>query len=134
MSDTSLIIFFDEEGKILLQYRDANASVYANQWSLFGGGIEAGETPEEAVIRETKEELDVLLENPLFIAEREKEKGGKRYYFIAPCKDKSALRCLEGERMGWFTMTQAHAIGLPPIHGALLSFIEDNIKKIILKD
>lgn len=134
MSDTSLIVLFDQEGKMLFQHRDAHAPIHANQWSLFGGGIEEGETPEEAVIRETKEELDIAIKNPLLVGEREKEKGGTHYYFIAKWTDKNALRLLEGDRMDWFTITEAHTIGLPSTHKTLLLLIEDNIKKIISKD
>lgn len=52
-------------------------------WGFFGGSIEAGETPLEAVIRETKEELGVRLdENDLvYLGEFEyfdQEKGLKQ--------------------------------------------------------
>ncbi|MEI6126224.1 MAG: NUDIX domain-containing protein [Pseudomonadota bacterium] len=46
------------EGKILLQLRDNKASIpYPNCWGTFGGQIEDGETPREAMLREIKEEL-----------------------------------------------------------------------------
>lgn len=47
---------FDQEGKVLLQRRGDS-----NRWGFPGGAIELGETPEEAAIRELKEEtgLDV---------------------------------------------------------------------------
>ncbi len=42
---------FDEQGRILLQRRSDNG-----QWALPGGTMEVGETAEQAVIREVKEE------------------------------------------------------------------------------
>jgi ADP-ribose pyrophosphatase YjhB (NUDIX family) len=52
-------IIFDENGKVLLSHRRD-----MDMWNLPGGGVEAKEMPNEAVIREVKEEtgLDVTLE------------------------------------------------------------------------
>lgn len=44
--------------RILLQDRK-HISKYGEEWSFFGGDIEAGETPYEALIREICEELGV---------------------------------------------------------------------------
>jgi ADP-ribose pyrophosphatase YjhB (NUDIX family) len=52
-------MLFDLEGRVLLCHRrDFDA------WNLPGGGVESGELPSEAVIREVKEEtgLDVVIE------------------------------------------------------------------------
>lgn len=45
------------EYEFFLQLRDEHAPIHANMYSLFGGGIEEGETPEVAFLRETEEEL-----------------------------------------------------------------------------
>ena len=52
-------IVFDERGRVLLRHRQD-----FDLWNLPGGGVESGELPTEAVIRETKEEtgLDVVVE------------------------------------------------------------------------
>ncbi len=59
-----------QDGKLLLMWRSKNGLVYH---TLIGGGIEAGETPEVAVLREAKEEtnLDVVLGPKLWAVERE---------------------------------------------------------------
>jgi len=44
--------------KILLFHRDNIPTIrYPDCWQLIGGGIEEGETPEEGLIREVKEEV-----------------------------------------------------------------------------
>ncbi len=46
------------EGKFLMQLRDNISTIlYPGLWGLFGGHIEAGETPEIAVVREIAEEI-----------------------------------------------------------------------------
>jgi ADP-ribose pyrophosphatase YjhB (NUDIX family) len=52
-------IILDEQGRVLLCHRRD-----LDVWNLPGGGVESGELPTEAVIRETKEEtgLDVVIE------------------------------------------------------------------------
>ncbi len=52
----------DDEGKILLQEKSSGEA-----WSLPAGSIEPGESPEEAIIREVREEtgLNVLVEKVL---------------------------------------------------------------------
>lgn len=52
------VVFYD--GKIL--------TVYEEKWdmsTLPGGGLEVHETPEQCVIRETKEETGVIVQNPV---------------------------------------------------------------------
>jgi len=48
----------DADSRILLAQRPAGKSM-AGLWEFPGGKVDAGETPEEAIIRELKEELDV---------------------------------------------------------------------------
>jgi 8-oxo-dGTP diphosphatase len=53
------------EGKFLMQLRDNIPTIlYPGLWGLFGGHIEAGETPEIAVEREVMEEIGYQITNP----------------------------------------------------------------------
>lgn len=59
-------IIINEPGQILLQHRDDKAPTSPNLWCLPGGGIEAGERPEEAARRETLEETGLHLPPDIF--------------------------------------------------------------------
>lgn len=48
----------DKEGRVLVAQRPAGKSM-AGLWEFPGGKMEAGETPEAALIRELKEELSI---------------------------------------------------------------------------
>ena len=48
----------------VLQLRDNKPNISVpGTWSLFGGGIKAGESPQEALVREVREELGITLSN-----------------------------------------------------------------------
>ena len=65
-------------------------SNYKKHWSIPGGIIDAGETPKEAAIRETQEEVGVSLaeDNVSFLAiiDRVSDKIGHSYQFIFTAK------------------------------------------------
>ncbi|MCR5557512.1 MAG: NUDIX domain-containing protein [Butyrivibrio sp.] len=44
-------------GIYIMQQRSLKAKYYAGMWDATGGSVKAGETPEEAAVREVKEEL-----------------------------------------------------------------------------
>lgn len=46
-------------GHLLLQQRDANPALYPLHWTLPGGYVEPGETPEQAIRREMDEEMNL---------------------------------------------------------------------------
>ena len=54
------ILIENSKGELLLQLRDNKPGLpQANKWSLFGGGIEPGEKPTQAILREVREELSI---------------------------------------------------------------------------
>lgn len=81
------IILIANNGKILLQYRDKNNRWNQDSWSEFGGQIEKGETPNEAVRRELKEELGIELTDLKFFKKYklQRKKGiYEQFIFTAP--------------------------------------------------
>jgi len=58
----ALVIIEDWHNRLLMQLRDADKPiVYPGCWTLFGGGVEKGETPQNAAIRELNEEIGICV-------------------------------------------------------------------------
>jgi len=52
-------LLIDDQGKLVIQLRDDKPGlVFPAHWATLGGGIESGETPDEAMRRELEEEIE----------------------------------------------------------------------------
>ena len=72
------IIRVDDDG-YLMQLRDSRPDIwYPGRWSLFGGGVEAGEDPVGALRRELREELELEFDTAEFFARIDFDVGGAR--------------------------------------------------------
>jgi 8-oxo-dGTP diphosphatase len=103
------IIFENDKGEFLLYLRDGKPGIpFPYHWDLFGGHIEEGETPDQALVREVKEELDYDLKEYKFFKEYLCLEGDAypNIKFIysgkinLPIED---ITLLEGERLQYFS-------------------------------
>jgi 8-oxo-dGTP diphosphatase len=100
------IIVENKEGQILLLLRDNKSTiVYPNHWTLVGGKVEEGETPEMGAYRELTEETGLLADlsfwkrydrqHPLFIVDQ--------YIYLAKTDaSPEALALGEGQALQFF--------------------------------
>lgn len=92
--------------RILLIKRGENAEKFPNIWGLPGGKKEENETPEEAAIREVKEEtsLDFIPERLLMKVNFPDRIG---YRYIGKWKGEVKIKEPELSGYGWFTYEEA---------------------------
>ncbi len=128
------------EDKFLMQLRDNIPTIlYPGYWALFGGHIEAGETPEVAVKREVMEEIGY--EAPSFTKfGNYKDEKIFRYVFYAPLMvDLHQLELNEGWDMGLLTAADINEGGcysakagevrpLGPVHQQIMLDFINNVK------
>ncbi len=67
----------ERDGRVLIGQRPPGGS-HALKWEFPGGKVEAGETPEMAIVRELREELAIEVSGPVEIHRYEYAYPGKR--------------------------------------------------------
>jgi 8-oxo-dGTP pyrophosphatase MutT (NUDIX family) len=67
-SDAVVAIICLDDGRYLMQHRDERSDIwYPGHWGCFGGAVEPGESPEDALARELYEELEFRPRQPAFL-------------------------------------------------------------------
>lgn len=116
VNDAAAAIIVVDQAGYLLQLRDARPDIwYPGHWGLFGGGVDPGEQPLEALARELREEIELELETAEFFARIDFDLGGlglERYYrnyYVVPITGATAARLVlhEGAEMGVFSGEEA---------------------------
>jgi len=109
MKKIAAIILENDNGEFLLALRDNKPGIpFPNHWDLIGGHVEEGETPEEALVREVKEELDIDLKEYSFFKIYECLNGdayeNTKYIYTGKINIPiDEITLLEGERPQYFT-------------------------------
>jgi 8-oxo-dGTP diphosphatase len=127
--NVSVLILYDNDSKILLQHRTTDAPTFPDYWAFFGGGIEEGESAEQAVKRESLEELGYELTAPrLFTAQTFFYKGNEytKHVFVEQYNGK-ALTLGEGQAMGWFLAAETRDLMMNDHDRSIIDSMNKNI-------
>lgn len=117
-----------------LMIRRAPGILAGGAWCFVGGGIESGETCEEALRREFLEEVGAKLQ-PLRKVWEYRRTDGKLllYWWLAKCRDETlSPNACEVSEYGWFT--PAEIACLPGVLESNLEFIRGPICRAILRE
>ncbi len=123
-------VLIDQDRRILMAQRPAGKQM-AGLWEYPGGKVENGETPEEALIRELKEELSIDVTSsclaPLSFASHSYD----AFHLLMPlyiCRKWSGFIVpTEGQKIGWFTPSEISDLPMPPADAPLTALIRDMI-------
>lgn len=102
MNQVATALLFDCHNKLLIYLRDDKPEIsYPGYWDLFGGRVEEGETPEQALVRELKEELNIDVEQfefyKTFQSPTETNPNVKFVYVVKIAEPADSLTLYEGQ-------------------------------------
>jgi 8-oxo-dGTP diphosphatase len=104
----SSIIFINDEGHILLFLRDNKSDLpYPNMWDVPGGHVKADESPEKCIIREMKEEMDLVLDEFELFSKIEFQDRIEYTFWASANLDIDKIELTEGQQLKWFTRDEA---------------------------
>lgn len=138
----AIVIPYTRNGKILLQER-TSISKWGEEWSYWGGGVDEGETKEEAARRELREELEFEIKELKYIGKCKKvlkrikppHDNWELTYEIFMTKvkeDLSQFKIHEGDNLHFFTIQDAkELIMAPQIDRETLGLVEEFLKEKI---
>ena len=101
------IIFVNDKKQVLLLLRDDKPDIpYSNMWDIPGGHVDDGETPEQCIVREMKEEMDLDLEEFQLLSVMEFIDRVEYTFWKKANLDIEKINLHEGQKLKWFTESE----------------------------
>ena len=118
----------DVDGRVLLARRPEGRHL-AGLWEFPGGKVEAGERPEEALIREMSEELGIEIAEPCLAPLTFASHTYATFHLLMPlyaCRRwQGAPVAKEGQELAWVRPNRMGAFAMPPADEPLRAVLRD---------
>lgn len=118
----------DADGRILLAQRPEGKNL-AGLWEFPGGKVEAGETPEETLVRELQEELGIVTKVPCLAPLTFASHTYEDFHLLMPlyvCRRFEGIPVgKEGQAIKWVRPAQLRDYPMPPADEPLIPFLQD---------
>jgi 8-oxo-dGTP diphosphatase len=116
----------DTDGRVLLAERPAGRSM-AGLWEFPGGKVEAGERPEETLIRELMEELGIVVREACLAPLTFASHAYADFHLLMPlyvCRRwEGAVTAREGQRLAWVRPNRMRDYPMPPADEPLVAHL-----------
>jgi 8-oxo-dGTP diphosphatase len=116
----------DADGRVLLAQRPEGKAM-AGLWEFPGGKVEAGELPEQCLIRELKEELAITIREPCLAPLTFASHSYPGFHLLMPlyvCRRwEGTVTALEGQKLAWVKPNRLREYDMPPADVPLISHL-----------
>ncbi|MET0469503.1 MAG: 8-oxo-dGTP diphosphatase MutT [Xanthobacteraceae bacterium] len=116
----------DADGRVLLAQRPTGKPM-AGLWEFPGGKVEAGERPEQTLIRELKEELGILVNEACLAPLTFASHAYPDFHLLMPlfvCRRwEGTPMALEGQQLAWVRVNRLRDYPMPPADEPLVSHL-----------
>lgn len=124
------VALVDADRRILIAQRPEGKQL-AGLWEFPGGKIEPGETPEQTLIRELREELDISVKEPCLAPLTFASHHYQDFHLLMPlyvCRRwEGTPRAIEHQAIRWVEPTRLREFPMPPADEPLIPMIRDMI-------
>lgn len=116
----------DTDGRVLIAQRPAGKPM-AGLWEFPGGKVEAGERPEQTLIRELAEELGIVVNEACLAPLAFASHSYPDFHLLMPlyvCRRWDGMvTALEGQRLAWVRPNRLRDYPMPPADEPLVSHL-----------
>jgi 8-oxo-dGTP diphosphatase len=122
------VALFDVDGRVLIAQRPEGKSM-AGLWEFPGGKVEAGETPEQALIRELREEIAVDTVESCLAPFTFASHTYDDFHLLMPLfvcrKWTGTVTPMEGQQIKWVMPARLRDYPMPPADKPLIAMLRD---------
>ncbi|WP_208541164.1 8-oxo-dGTP diphosphatase MutT [Bartonella capreoli] len=118
----------DKDNRVLLAKRPSGRSM-SGLWEFPGGKVEEGETPEESLIRELKEELDIHVQKNDFLPLTFASHSYETFHLLMPfyiCRHYRGIpQGREGQNLKWIFINDLDKYSMPDADKPLVQVLKN---------
>ena len=122
------VALIDADNRVLIAQRPEGKTM-AGLWEFPGGKIEPGETPEQALVREIREELGIELCLTCLAPFNFASHSYEKFHLVMPlylCRTwEGEITPREGQKVEWVRATQLSRYPMPPADEPLIPWLRD---------
>ena len=122
------VALIDVDNRVLLASRPPGKQ-FAGMWEFPGGKLEKGETPEQALVRELREELSIEVCEPCLAPFTFASHSYESFHLVMPlylCRNwEGEPQAREGQELIWVRPNRLRDYPMPPADVPLVAMLQD---------